>query len=123
MAENYAIKSITLVDFIDVRDIASGVPFWPGGTKAVNYLISTTCVALHTEEEGGIVHFIAVFANNCRKDLGYNNEFSCAGKPAGSPSGRGLEFIDLLDDEPPCRLSCAAVRQPNDKWLLPGESP
>jgi hypothetical protein len=60
MAENYAIKSITLVDFIDVRDIASGVPFWAKQSKAASYLISIICGGWPAAGQTSTVHFIAV---------------------------------------------------------------
>jgi hypothetical protein len=61
LAENYATKSITLVDFIDVRDIASGAPFYSRMDQGLKLLNINNLRRLHAAGMGrGVVHFIAV---------------------------------------------------------------
>jgi hypothetical protein len=60
MGGNYAIKSIVLIDFIDVRDIVIAIPFRRRAKMGVNPSFSSDLLESKENQQPGEVHLIAV---------------------------------------------------------------
>jgi hypothetical protein len=60
MGGNYAIKSIVLIDFMDVRDIAIAIPFRRRAKMAVNPSFSSDLLDSKETQQQADVHLIAV---------------------------------------------------------------
>jgi hypothetical protein len=60
MAGNYATKSIVLIDFMDVRDIAIAIPFYRRGKWQLTLASPVTYWTLRKLSSLADVHLIAV---------------------------------------------------------------
>lgn len=79
MAGDYAIKSIVLIDFIDVKDIAIKLPFLePTEKNLLSLIFQWVCGITEHRAQTAKAHFVAVLEGNSAARKGWKSKSSLA---------------------------------------------